>query len=447
MAKIKFFGGAREVSGACYLLEMGKTKILVDCGMTQGSKFAEKQNYEPFPFNPKEIDFVLVTHANIDHTGRLPKLVKEGFRGKIFSTYPTKDFSDSLLKDSAGLIAKEAAEDNHLPFFQESDVETALKLWQGVEYNQEIELAENFKCIFKDAGHILGSAIIQITFRSSTSKQEKIVFSGDLGNSPAPLLQPTEYFQDIDYIVVESAYGDRLHESVEKSKKLFAELVKETFRQKGVVMVPAFAVERTQELLYDLNELVENNRLPKAPILIDSPLAFKITEVYRKYIKKTGDDVFEFPGLKFTPEVEDSKKINDIPAPKMIIAGSGMMQGGRILHHLMRYLPDPKNLLLIVGYQANNSLGQRLLQGVNEVRIFNTNIPVSARIVQLSGFSAHADQAAILNWIKKATPLSRIKKVFVVQGDEKAALALVQKIDSVLGIEAVAPLYKDEFEI
>ena len=450
MAKVKFFGGARRVTGACYLLEAGGKRILIDCGMFQGSRFAERENFDPFPFDPKSIDFLLVTHAHIDHTGRLPKIVKDGFKGKILSTRPTKDFALLLLNDSADLLKKEAEDDNHEPFFYEKDIPPVFTLWNAVEYEKEIMLGNDLKCIFRDAGHILGSSFIEITFGS-----KKIVFSGDLGNSPAPLLRPLELVKDADYIITESAYGDRFHPSHSKTKSEVENIIEETFSAKGVLMIPAFAVERTQELLYELNELVEHGRIPQASIFIDSPLALNITDIYRKYpeyysdkaqsLIKSGDDIFKFPGLKFTHSVDDSKAINGVYPPKLIIAGSGMMQGGRILHHLKRYLSDLNSTLLIVGYQAGDSLGKRLINGAREVKIHGEIISVAAKIIQLSGFSAHADQKAILEWI--AHTKHTLQKVFVVQGDEKPALALVQKIKNDLGIDALAPNYKDEFEI
>jgi len=438
--KLTFCGGARNVSGANYLLD----NILIDCGLSQEGSFAEKINFEKFPYEPKKIKAVLITHAHIDHIGRLPQLYKAGFRGKIYSTSPTKDFAEDLLIDSENILAKEAEIKNKPHLYDLEDINRTMAFWETVNYHQKLQI-ENFEIEFFDAGHILGSAFIVIS-----DKKTKIVFSGDLGNVPAPLVRDTEKIEQADYVLIESAYGNRIHENMAYRKDILEDVIENTIKSGGVLMIPAFAMERTQELLYELDELVKNGRIPRAPIFIDSPLAIKLTATYKKYSQnsdyfddeaielfKKGDKIFDFPGLRFTLTKELSKEINDVPAPKIIIAGSGMSQGGRILHHEFRYLSDPRSTILFIGYQSAGSLGRHILDGAKTVKIFNEKIPVRCKIKSIDAYSAHADQPKLLNWLKPMR--SSLKKVFVVQGEEDQALPLVSKIRDELAIDAEAP--------
>jgi metallo-beta-lactamase family protein len=454
MVKLYFHGAARSVTGANYLLEIGdetnKTKILVDCGMSQGSRMAEKENYENFPYDPKEIRALLVTHAHIDHTGRIPKIYRDGFRGKIYGTPPTLDFAKLLLLDSEHIIKDEAEKQGIKQLYTIEDIEAASELFEGIDYHKKFEIGPGITAEFLDAGHILGSSIIKIKAEDKT-----IVFSGDLGNPPTPLLRPTEFVDRADYVIIESAYGDRLHESREERKEILKDTIEDTIGNGGVMMIPAFAIERTQELLFELNDLVEHHRIPAIPVFLDSPLAIKATAIYQKYpeyynkeaayLIKSSDDIFKFPNLKFTLTVEDSKKINDIPAPKIVIAGSGMSTAGRILHHEQRNLSDPKSTLLIIGYQAKGSMGRRILDGEKEVRIFGETVPVRCRAKAIGGYSAHADQAKLKDWINRIK--RPIKKVFVVQGEETAEMALQNIIRKESVIDAEAPKMGDVFEL
>ena len=361
--KLTFFGGAGAVTGSNYMLESGGTKILIDCGLRQEGHFAERQNFEPFAYSPSEVQAVFVTHAHVDHTGLLPKLVKDGFHGTIYSTPPTRDFAEFLLLDSEHLLAREAEREHKEPIYTVDDVKEVTGHWKTIHYHEEVQIGP-FRVKLFDAGHILGSAIVVIE-----AEGKRIVFSGDLGNSPAPIIKETETIDHADYCLVESTYGDRIHEDVDKRREFLEDAIEDTVKSGGALVIPAFAMERTQELLYHLNELVEGGRIPKVSIYIDSPLAIKITEVYKKYENyfnketqatvKSGDDILNFPGLHLTLTTEQSKEINSAPFPKVIIAGSGMSQGGRILHHEMRYLPDPKSMILFVGYQSVGSLGGR----------------------------------------------------------------------------------------
>lgn len=454
--KLHFHGAAQMVTGSNYLIETDDTKILIDCGMFQGAQHVEDRNYEKFPFNPKEIDYLLVTHAHIDHTGRIPKLYKDGFRGKILMTKPTKDFAYIMLEDSQGILKREARDLGREPLYEITDVQESLKLIKGIDYGKKINLGKGISCRFRDAGHILGSAIIEVWAPSTSSGQaKKIVFSGDLGTQPVPLLNPPELIDESDYVVVESTYGDRIHENKRKRKDLLENTIEDTIAKGGTLMIPAFALERTQELLYELNGLVENHRIPRVPVFIDSPLAIKALEVYKKhpgyynkkatYLIESGDDLFKFPGLTLTRETNESKQINNVKPPKVIIAGSGMSTGGRILHHEIRYLPDPNSCLLIVSYQVAGSLGRRVLDGAKKVKIFREMIPVRAEIRAIGAYSSHADQQDIHNWLSRFK--KPVKKIFVTHGEEGPALSLIQFIKDHLGIDSVAPMLNDVVEL
>lgn len=449
---ITFYGGAKTVTGANYLLDDGNIKILVDCGLNQGSKYSEDMNYEKFAYDPAEINFVFITHSHTDHIGRLPKLFKEGFRGKVYASNPTIDLAKKALPDNLNIITEEARREGRPPIFELKDLEGVLELAEGFDYEVSIDLGSGLKATLHDAGHILGSTIVEIDFDG-----KKIYFTGDLGNPPTPLLQRPYFPKDADYAVVESAYGSRIHEDRSARKMILQNVIKETLFRGGTLMIPSFAMERTQELLYELDQLINHNQIPRVPIYVDSPLATNLTEVYKKYpnyfnpktmhIIESGDDIFNFPGLIFTRTVDQSKSINNVKGPKIIIAGSGMSTGGRILHHEMRYLSDPNSAILFVGYQVEGSLGRRILDGEKEVRIFGEKINVNCQIKAIGGYSAHADQNMLLKWVKSAGSGGNLKKVFVVQGEEESSEILAEKIKSGLGIDAVVPSQGESFEL
>ena len=455
--KLSFYGGARSVTGANYLLEIGATKILVDCGMFQGSKYSEDLNYEKFPYDPTEVGFVFVTHSHTDHVGRLPKLYKEGFRGKVVATNATLDLIRKALPDNLRLIKQEAQESGREPLFSIDDLSGVLELAQGINYEENIELSNGLGVKLHDAGHILGSSIVEIQLTSQSQKSEKIYFTGDLGNPPTPLLRAPYYPNDADYVVIESAYGSRTHEDKDERKNILQKIIIETIQKGGVLMIPSFAMERTQELLYELNGLFNSGKIPKVPVFVDSPLATNLTEVYRKhsdyfnketmYIINSGDDIFNFPGLKFTRSAEESKQINDVPPPKIIIAGSGMSTGGRILHHERRYLQDPNSTILFIGYQVKGSLGRRILDEEKEVKIFGEKVAVNCKVEAIGGYSAHADQKMLLEWVKPSAESGKLKKVFVVQGEEDSSLSLARKIERALEIDAIVPNPGESFEL
>ncbi len=432
------------MTGSNYLLEAGGHKILVDCGLAQGGHYIEHQNFEPFPYDPAEIEAVFITHAHIDHTGRLPKLLKDGFKGTIYSTPPTKDFVEALLLDSEQLLKREAEREGHPPLYNVGDVEHVMQVWRVAEYHKEIDLGD-VRVTFLNAGHILGSAIIKITEaaapahegepRPSDGREGKtIVFSGDLGNYPSPLIPNTEFVDSADYCVMESTYGNRVHEGEATKEEQLRKVIVETMHRGGVLMIPAFALERTQDILFFIHDLMEKKQIPKVPVFLDSPLAIRLTTVYKKYEHnfaesgrvKHADEIFNFPSLRPVLTKEQSKAINEVPSPKIIIAGSGMSNGGRILHHEMRYLPDPKSTILFVGYQAQNTLGRRIEEGATQVRIKGQEIAVRCENKTLTGYSAHADQPRLLEWVGKMR--ATVKRVFLVHGEPDASAALAQKI-------------------
>jgi len=385
--KITFCGGTGSVTGANFLIETEGKKILVDCGLTQGTKLADDINWAPFIYDPKEIDMLFVTHAHVDHLGRIPKLINEGFRGKIYCTNATADFTEIMLLDSAHVISEEAKRYRHQPLYSKSDVEKLIKSFSPLPYRQTQKINEEIKIKASDAGHILGSAIFEVWIKENGSPRfvgeagwgKKLVFSGDLGNPPAPIVKDTEFVAGADLVFVESTYAGKIHEPSSQRLQLLRQAIQESVGQGGVLLIPAFALERTQEVLYELNYLAENKKIPFVPIFVDSPLAIKATAVYKKYVDlydqeskalvMKGDDLFNFPGLHYTKSTEESKTINTTPPPKVILAGSGMCIGGRMPHHLKFNLPNPKSQLLIISYQVKGSLGRKLLDGAKFVTI------------------------------------------------------------------------------
>jgi metallo-beta-lactamase family protein len=454
--QLTFHGGCGEATGANYVLESNGVKIMVDCGLHQGSHYASEENFEKFAYDPSEIVAVFITHSHLDHIGRLPSLVKAGFKGTIYSTTATQDFAEMMLLDSEHLLAAEALREKKPPLYNNVDLANVMKLWHGLRYHETVTVGPNaeFKVELYDAGHILGSAIIHIEAEGKT-----IVFSGDLGNSPAPIIEPTETIPGADYCLIESTYGDRVHVDVAERQEMLRKAIVETVHAGGTLMIPSFAMERTQDLLYNLHQLFESNEIPRVPVYIDSPLAIKITAVYKKHedyfnkkvenLVKSGDDILNFPGLRLTLTTEQSKDINSVTPPKIIIAGSGMSNGGRILHHEMRYLPDPNSEIVFVGYQAEGSMGRELLEGATEVTIFGEKIPVRAKRVNIPGYSAHADQPHLLAWLGAMAkpvpvaagqpPVHALKKAFVVQGEQASSETLAGKITEEFGVAAEVP--------
>ena len=444
-----FYGGAGKTTGSNFLISDGEKRILIDCGLTQGCRFCEDVNREPFRYDPKGIDALLVTHAHIDHVGRIPKLVRDGFRGAIYSTPPTREIAELMMMDSLGVLEKEARGEGKSLIYEETDVIQAMSLWKELPYHEELSIGE-WRVVLKDAGHILGSSMAVCTYAG-----KNIAFTGDLGNSPAPLLRDTEPLTGLDYLIIESVYGDREHEGVGRRKEMLEGIIEDTVRRGGTLMIPAFSLERTQELLYEINSLVEGGRIPKLPIYIDSPLAIDVTKIYKKYtnyfnsdargIIKSGDDIFNFPGLAFTYTTDESKAIRTVKPPKIVIAGSGMSNGGRIIHHEKLYLPDPSSTLLIIGYQVPGSLGRMLQDGAKNVRILGDDVVSRAQIETIHGYSAHKDSSGLLDVV--AGSADTLKRVFVVLGEPRSSLFLAQRVKDYLGIEATVPALGAEVTI
>ena len=440
--KLTFCSGAGTVTGANFLLEGNGKKFLIDCGLIQGEKFIDELNWTKFPYEASEIDILFITHSHVDHIGRIPKLIHEGFKGKIISVEPTKFITREMLSDTAQLLLRDDE-----PIIEEiytrKNIDRVFDLWETVKYGQDINVDHGFKFIFRDAGHILGSGMLEVIYND-----KKIVFTGDLGNSPSPLLPDTEIIKDANYLIMESVYGDRNHEERTERKHKLEKIIKDNYKRGGTLIVPTFSLERTQELLYEINSLVENKIVPQMPIYLDSPLSIRLTNIYLKYgdyfnetAKKliaSGDELFDFPGLRKTPETEESKGILDVPPPKIIIAGSGMSNGGRILHHEKNYLPDRKNTLLLTGYQTMGTLGRTIQDGAKKIKIMGTEVKVRANIVFIEGYSGHKDSDRLLSFVENSK--DSLEKVYAVMGEPKSAMFLAQKINDNLGVKARAPV-------
>jgi metallo-beta-lactamase family protein len=446
MIKASFHGACREVTGSCTLVETSNSKFLVDCGMFQGHSDSKSKNNEEFNFNPKEIDFVLLTHAHVDHCGRLPKLFKEGFKGKIYATTATKDLTEIILLDSI----KIQREDEKNPLYEEKDIEKIVKSFKAFSYYQKIEINEQISLRMQDAGHILGSSIFEIWINDE-DVEKKVVFSGDLGNPPAPIIKDPDFVKQGDILFIESTYGGRFHESKEEGARIFKEIILDNFKRKATLIMPVFAMERSQEALYQLNELIENKIIPKIPVFFDSPLAIRATEIYQKhsnlydqeaeYLINSGDDIFDFPNLKFTKSRDESMEINHVHGPKIILASSGMCTGGRIPHHLKRNLDNPNNHVLFMSYQAKGTLGRELIEGAKNVIIHDKMVDVNCQITKTGSFSTHSDHNQLLNWLGK---IKGLQKVFIMHGEDLENKKLADDISS--DIDTTIPEYGQTYE-
>ena len=445
---LHFWGGAGTVTGSNFLLESSPeqgrgvgAKFLIDCGLFQSAFACEETNWSAFSYDPTSIDFLIITHAHIDHIGRIPRLVREGFRGKIISTEGTRALGEPLLLDSLELLLNEARRCNREPLYDEKDVERALGLWQGIPYHQKTSLLDGFEFEFLNAGHILGSAMVRLS-RGGHS----IVFTGDIGGGNSPLLAPPDAVPQTDYLVMESVYGDKIRQGVAQRRDELEDIIEDTFARKGTLLIPAFSTERTQELLFEVRTLMVEKRVASMPVYLDSPLASKITEAFSRYPSyfkdpirarmEKGENIFAFPQLHFVEHIEESQRIAHAPGPKIVIAGSGMSNGGRVREHERVVLPDKNSTLLIVGYQAPGSLGRRLIEGEKSVVLHGKKFPVRCTVQAIYAYSAHIDGEGLVQFVSKIG--DGLKEVFVVHGEPLAAATLTQRLRDYLGVRARA---------
>ncbi|MBU1427657.1 MBL fold metallo-hydrolase, partial [bacterium] len=456
--KISFLGATKIVTGSNFLVETKNTKFLIDCGMFQGSKSINRMNYEPFRFNPKEIDFMVLSHAHIDHSGRVPKLIKEGFKGDIYSTKATVDLCSIMLPDSGHIQEMENEWDNRKrrrsgeklrePLYTLKEAEESLRYFKPVLYDQKIELNEEVTLRFRDAGHILGSSIIELWIKEEEGKETKLVFSGDLGRRDRPILKDPYLIDEADYLIVESTYGNKLHHPSEDDTKELISIINTTVKRGGNVVIPSFAVERAQDIIYELNKYytayikTEDQDFLNVPVYVDSPLTVSATEIFLRNpdcfdedtlnLINIGNNPLDFYNLKYTRTVEESRQLNISKESKVIISASGMCTAGRIKHHLKHNLWRKESSIVFVGYQAKGTLGRRIKEGEKVVKIFGEEIQVNAEICSLEGFSGHADREGIIQWIKSFK--NKPKKIFVVHGEEDAIEEVSKKIKEELNI-------------
>ena len=472
--KISFLGATKTVTGSNFLLEGAGKKILIDCGMYQGKALEQRENFEEFTYNVQDIDFLLLTHAHIDHSGRIPKLYNEGYRNPIIATKATCDLCSIMLPDSGHIQEMENEWRNRKrirkgqeplpPLYTAEEAIKCLELFKPVKYDEIIELTPDINVRFNDAGHMLGSAIIEVWVREE-EETKKIVFTGDLGNNDIPLLGSPTMMETADFLVMESTYGGRIHLRNDDKAELFLDIVAETIDNGGNVVIPSFAVGRTQEILYEINKLKDlrtdedfikkYETLMKAPVYVDSPLAISATEIFKKnedlFDEETknaierGDNPLEFPGLKFTQTAEESKALNESTTPSIIISASGMCEVGRIKHHLKHNLWDPKNTILFVGYQAPGTLGAKIIDGEKKVKIFGEEVAVNARIEYIEGYSGHADQEWLLNFVYSF--VHKPKHIFLVHGEPEGQEILKDKIQETTNIPVTIPDYGETYNL
>jgi metallo-beta-lactamase family protein len=461
--KLSFLGAVQNVTGSRHMLEANDVRLLVDCGLYQERQFSDR-NWDPFPVEPSSINAVLLTHAHLDHCGLLPKLVKEGFRGRIYCTGATTEIAKIILLDSAHLQEEDAEYKKkrhkrqgktgphpYEPLYTTEDAEACFPHFEPVPYREVVEFGNGVEATFYDAGHVLGSAIIRVKVQQN-GEERIIIFTGDMGRPGRPIVCDPTVFDEADYVLIESTYGDRVHEQTVDVKKKIGDTINAAAKAGGKIVVPSFALERSQEVLYYLNELLLEEAIPSIKVYLDSPMASRITKVFQRHPELFDEEMtklienhespFKFPELKIVGTTAESKSINDKSGTFMVIAGSGMCTGGRVKHHLVNYISDQKNTIMFVGYQAIGTLGRRIVNGEKQVRILGEERDVRANIVRIHGFSAHADRDELLNWLRalKKAP----KKVFVVHGEEKSAKSFSDYVRKQTGWDTVAPEYQDE---
>ena len=472
--KITFLGATKTVTGSNYLVEAAGKRFLVDCGMWQGKAELEERNMDEFEFDPKSIDFMLLTHAHIDHSGRIPKLYKEGYRNKVYAHKATCDLCALMLPDSGHIQEMETSWKNKKrirkglpevePMYTAEEAARCLEIFEPVQYDQIIEITPQIHVRFSDAGHMLGSSIIEL-WVNEDGKEEKTVFTGDLGNNDIPLLDSPTMIEDADYLVMESTYGSRLHLRNDEKAEIFLNVVSETLDNGGTVVIPSFAVGRTQEILYEINKLKDEKddeefrrkykTLMRADVYVDSPLAISATEVFRENTNlfepevraeiMRGDNPLEFPGLHFTRTADESKALNENDKPSIIISASGMCDVGRIKHHLKHNIWNPKSTILFVGYQAPGTLGYQIVNGAKTVKIFGEEFAVNARIEYIEGYSGHADQEGLMNFIYSF--IKKPKNIFLVHGEPESQEVLRDKIEQETNIPVIVPDFGETYDV
>jgi metallo-beta-lactamase family protein len=466
LLRVQFLGANQQVTGSCYFLETEDNRLLIDCGLYQERAFLER-NWAAFPVPPKTIDCLLLTHAHLDHSGLIPKFVREGFSGKIIATSATAELLPIVLCDAARIQEEDAAykKKRHkkegrrgpypeIPLYTEAEVEEALKLVTRATYEKTISLGRNVLVRFCDAGHILGSSMIELTIKEK-KRHLKIIFSGDIGQWNRPLVRDPSVFKRADTVIMESTYGDRDHEDPADEETMLADIINETARAMGNVVIPVFAVERAQELLFHLSRLVREKRIPHLPVFLDSPMATDVTEVFLHHpecldgetlsLFRSGQSPFMFSGLKFTRRQKESKAINSFRGSCLIMAGSGMCTGGRIKHHLLQNISRPESTILFVGYQAEGTLGRQILEGRPQVRIFGQQHLVRAKVRQIQAFSGHADRSDLLKWLGNFTIPH--PHVFLTHGEKDVSLSLKKLIARRKGWDVAVPAYKDTWDL
>jgi metallo-beta-lactamase family protein len=461
--KLRFFGAAENVTGSCYLVESNGTRVLVDCGLYQERDLTQR-NWDAFPVPPNTIDAVVLTHAHLDHSGRIPKLVKEGFKGPVYATPATADIAKIVMLDAAHIqeedvkykLKRHQREGRTSPFpyeplYTTEDAQAACERFRPSPYEKEVPIADGMTVSFFESGHIFGSSCVKLKIRQN-GESRTILFSGDVGRWDLPIIRDPANIGAADYVLIESTYGDRDHKAVASIPDELARVINETIERGGNIVIPSFAIERTQELLYHLSNLLNENRIPLIPAYVDSPMAVRVTEVFKKHPELFDDETNEmirngkhpcdFAGLQMSRTADESKAINELKKSALIIAGSGMCTGGRIKHHLKNNITHPKNTILFVGYQAVGTLGRIILDGKEEIRIHGKSWKVKAQIERIEGFSAHADRNELIRWIDTVT--GSPKKVFVVHGETNAAHALAEKISAEKGWPVHVPAYDEE---
>jgi metallo-beta-lactamase family protein len=461
--RLRFLGAAQNVTGSRYCIGVNGSNFLVDCGLYQEREFRGR-NWEPFTVPPNTIDVVLLTHAHLDHCGLLPRLVHDGFGGKIYCTTATSDIAEIMLLDSAKLQEEDAEFKRRrheregrrgpypeVPLYTIDDAEASLPLFSPVRYEQSVEVGDGISATFYDAGHVLGASMIKVSIDKNGQKRT-ILFSGDVGRWNRPIVRDPTLFSEADYIVVESTYGDRIHESPSDIGNQLAEVINATLEAGGNVVIPSFALERAQEILYHINLLINERRIPRITVFLDSPMAVSITDIFERHPELYDEEMtklvrlnkspFDLPGLKMVRTVEESKAINSIRGSTIIIAGSGMCTGGRIKHHLVTNISRPESTILFVGYQAIGTLGREIVDGAKKVRILGQYYPVRSRVAQIQGFSAHADRDDLFRWLSalKRSP----KHVFVTHGEPEVAKSFSALLREKTGWSVSVPEYKAE---